>query len=299
MFIPTGFLLLCLVAILIFLSAAIYRIKKEKKIRTEEFKNYIEKLETVSKMIEERKRGEEQEIQAKKEEIDFLVDEYQKAKIEEIDRLVDSLKERKIDEVKLLVAKEEILFEERKEEIEVEIGKAIERLNDFKEKIYTINETILREKEVLEKEDFYRINLDKNDKEDILNLEKVEPYLHNKEVLQKLIYSVFIQRPLNEMIKRVLGGQKVSGVYKITFKTGEAYIGKSVDVGKRWQEHVKSSLGIGTIASSSLHTKMKKEGIDFFSFELIEEVIKDKLNEREKYYINFFETDKQLNMKVG
>jgi hypothetical protein len=37
------------------------------------------------------------------------------------------------------------------------------------------------------------------------------------------------------MIKRVTGGRKVGGIYKITYKkTGEAYIGKTTDFSTRW-----------------------------------------------------------------
>ena len=106
---------------------------------------------------------------------------------------------------------------------------------------------------------------------------------------------------MNEMIKRVLeGSRSVCGVYKITdINSKEAYIGRSTNLSRRWQEHIKSSLGIGSIAKSSLHVAMKKNGLDNYTFEVLERVEKEKLNEREKYYIDFYETDKQLNMKSG
>ena len=91
------------------------------------------------------------------------------------------------------------------------------------------------------------------------------------------------------------------GIYKITNKINQkSYIGKSTDVSKRWTEHVKSCLNIGTIAHSSLHTKMAKSGLWKFTFELLEEVPKEKLSEREKYYIDFYNTKKMgLNQKEG
>ena len=91
------------------------------------------------------------------------------------------------------------------------------------------------------------------------------------------------------MIKRVLNARAPSGIYKITrLKTGEIYIGKSTDVKKRWGEHSKTAYGVGTIAHSILHTTIKRDGIENFTFELLEEVPKDKLTEREKYWINFY-----------
>ena len=103
------------------------------------------------------------------------------------------------------------------------------------------------------------------------------------------------------MEKRVLGGEKFSGIYKITYlKTGEAYIGKSTDILGRWVEHVKSSLNIGSIAHSSFHTRLAKDGLWNYSFEVLEKVPKERLSEREKYYIELYQTDKiGLNMKAG
>ena len=43
---------------------------------------------------------------------------------------------------------------------------------------------------------------------------------------------------------------------------------------------------------------MKEKGAENFTFELLEEVNKDKLLERESYWIKFYETDSYgLNMK--
>jgi hypothetical protein len=50
-------------------------------------------------------------------------------------------------------------------------------------------------------------------------------------------------------------------------------------------------LGVGTIADQWVHHEMRDKGIENFTFELIEECDKDKLSEREKYYIGFFQTD--------
>jgi hypothetical protein len=44
---------------------------------------------------------------------------------------------------------------------------------------------------------------------------------------------------------------------------------------------------------------MGKEGMQNFSFELLEEVDKGKLTEKEKAYIDIYQTDTQLNMKKG
>jgi hypothetical protein len=45
---------------------------------------------------------------------------------------------------------------------------------------------------------------------------------------------------------------------------------------------------------------MAKDGLENFTFELVEEVPKDKLTEREKYWINFYGSKQYgLNMREG
>ena len=190
--------------------------------------------------------------------------------------------------------------DELKKKYTEEVNDAKKELDEFQAKREAVNEAIRRERELEEAEDFYRIDVPQEDQEDIEVLNTIAPRLRNKEALNKLIYSVFIQRPMDEMIKRVTGGRDISGIYKITFlKTGEAYIGKTTNIKKRWGEHVKSALDIGTIAHSSFHTRLKKDGLWNYTFEILEEVPKENLTEREKFYIQLYGTDTQLNMKVG
>lgn len=70
------------------------------------------------------------------------------------------------------------------------------------------------------------------------------------------------------------------GIYKITNNiTGNFYIGQSVNIEKRFKEHKRKKL----------KTKLSKDfqiyGLDSFTFEIIEIVSIDKLNERELFYI--------------
>ena len=119
----------------------------------------------------------------------------------------------------------------------------------------------------------------------------VREKLTSHENLDKLIYDAYVAKPVLEMTKRVLNGRAPTGIYKITrLKTGEIYIGKSTDVKKRWGEHAKTAYGVGSIAHSILHTTIKRDGIENFTFELLEEVPKDKLTEREKYWITFYDS---------
>lgn len=181
-----------------------------------------------------------------------------------------------------------------------ELTQVKNELDEFQAKRMVVNEAIRRERELSEQELFYSIDVPEADREDIQILQSMDARLHNREVIPKLIWELFIRRPTQEMIKRVTGGRKFGGIYKITYKkTGEAYIGKSTDISTRWQNHIKTVIGLEGAARSTLHTRMARDGLWNYTFEVLEELNKDELSARETYYINLYGTKNQLNMKEG
>ena len=174
-------------------------------------------------------------------------------------------------------------------------------INEYSAKQAAINEAILRQRALEEQQDFYRVCLGPEAANDVEILNAARRNLKKPEIIDKIIYDNYIGKPVLEMIKRVLQNTTCSGIYKITcIKTGEIYIGKSTDVKSRWQQHCKSAFNCGTIAHSLLHTKMKQYGIEQFTFELVEQVPKEQLSEREKFYINFYQTKETgLNERNG
>lgn len=190
-------------------------------------------------------------------------------------------------------------FQAKQRSYNNELSYLKKELEDFRSQRDAINEAIRRERELIEKEDFYKIQLTQNDIEDIKLLDSMRNHLCHKEVLPKVTWESIARRPTSEMIKRVVG-QKVGGIYKITYiPTGEAYIGRTVNFKDRWQAHIQTALGMEKAASSTLHTHMARNGIWNYSFEILEEVPKDKQSEREKFYIDLYGTQKQLNMRKG
>lgn len=181
---------------------------------------------------------------------------------------------------------------ETKKSVNEEIEELRSLLEDYKSKRDLINQAIVHEKEIHEQQDFYRIVLNESDKEDIQLLNTIEMRLHSREALYKLIYDVFYKKPLNDMINRVLQGKEFCGIYRITnLKTNEAYIGKSTNIKTRWQNHCKTAIGLDGMARTKIHSAMKEYGIDNFSFEVLEKCTKETYSEREKYWINFYETN--------
>lgn len=87
----------------------------------------------------------------------------------------------------------------------------------------------------------------------------------------------------------------VCGVYKIeNLINGKIYIGKSINVGRRWYEH-KKELNEGNHINKHLQSSWNKYGEDCFRFELLEDGLTEtQALEREEYYIRYYETTNTL-----
>lgn len=182
-------------------------------------------------------------------------------------------------------------FGEKAAEMNRQLSALTESISEYSAKQAAINEAIMRQRALEEQQDFYRVCLSPETVNDVELLNTIRKNLKKPEIVDKIIYDNYINKPVLEMVKRVLQNSTCSGIYKITsLKTGEIYIGKSTDIKNRWQQHCKTAFNCGTIASSLLHTKMKQYGIENFTFELLESVPKDQLSEREKFYIQFYQT---------
>lgn len=73
------------------------------------------------------------------------------------------------------------------------------------------------------------------------------------------------------------------GIYKITnLINNKIYIGQSVNIERRWQEHIYQN------RNSAIHQAIKKYGIENFIFEIIEECSQSQLDEREIFWIKYF-----------
>ena len=266
----------------------------------ENYNKLLEQQKSLLKDIKEKETFNNSLFKIREEELNRIIDEKKKEGIKRIDVELEKIRQ---DKLTILNA-EYKQFESDQEEIKRktlnEIEEIINLLDDYRSQREAVNLAILREKELKEKENFYKIVIPENDQEDIEVLKTIGPRLRNREALNKLIYDVFVKRPLSELIKRVTNGKEISGIYKITYiKTGEAYIGKTTNISTRWQNHIKTACGLEGAARTTFHNRLEQDGIWNYTFEILEEVPKDKLSEREKFYIELYGTDTQLNMKKG
>ena len=151
----------------------------------------------------------------------------------------------------------------------------------------------LREREKKEKINFYKLKLSDSDSIDIKELFELRKRFRNPSALSKLIWSEYFLKQTSELCNRILGTNTKCGIYKITnLVSNQAYIGQSVDIASRFKQHIKCGLGIDTPASNKLYKSMIEDGVWNFSFELLEECPKDKLNERESFWIDLYQTNK-------
>ena len=284
-----------------------------------EFRLHLSRMNEERQQLEAEIRQREllvKQLELRKEEQEKLINEAIAEKKKSVDTAVEAYRDVEMQKARTAIESDtdaqlawadrtlEIYWEQlaqSTQETEQELARVRAELDDYKKKQQAINEAILRQRAIEEQQDFYRVNLSEFAIEDIKLLQEIRQKLHTSESLNKLIYDVYVSKQVQEMVKRVLQGGAPSGIYKITrLKTGEAYIGKSTNVKDRWQQHCKTVFGAGTIAHSILHTTMQKDGIQNFTFELLEEVPKDKLTEREKYWIAFYGSKEYgLNEKAG
>ena len=140
-----------------------------------------------------------------------------------------------------------------------------------------------------QQKDFYRLQLDEIDKEEIKRIRSIEPYLRKKEPLNKVIWKVYYEKPCTDLIGRVVGQGRKTGIYKITnIDNGMCYVGQAVDIAERWKQHIKRGIGADPPTQNKLYPAMLAIGVENFMFEIIEECSGNLLNEKEDYWQNFY-----------
>lgn len=146
-----------------------------------------------------------------------------------------------------------------------------------------------RAHEMAEKANFYRLVLSEEDVREIERLREVTPYLRDSEPLNKVIWKVYYENPYTDMIGRVVGKGVHTGIYKITnLENGMCYIGQAANIADRWKQHIKRGIGAETPTRNKLYPAMLAIGVENFTFEIVEECDRTKLNEREDYWQDYF-----------
>ena len=174
---------------------------------------------------------------------------------------------------------------QEKEQIQTEIDK-------LKASLSAGVEARLREQEKKDKINFYKLSISEADLADVKMLQNLKSSFHKPVVLSKLIWTQYFQKQMTQLCDRVFGKKPISGIYKITdLITEECYIGQSVNIQQRMKQHCKCGLGIEASATNKLYNTMQKDKVWNFSFELLEQCSKESLNEKEKFWIQMYQSN--------
>ena len=268
----------------------------------ESYNKLVEQKKNLLKDIKEKETFNNSLLKLREEELDRLIEEKRKEKEKALNLELDMAQSQKI--MALNVEFSEYSSQQQKiiDSMLEETKKIQNELEDFRTQREAINQAIALENSKEEEKLKHQISLSLQDKEDIKYLLSIEEKINNKQLLRKLIWSEYLQKPFNEMLKRLfLGNPPKNVIYCIeNIHNHKKYIGKtSAEVSKRWTEHIKTSLEIGTIKSQNIHKALYGHW-DEFTFSVIAISEKEKISADEKYYIKFFESDIYgYNMKSG
>lgn len=267
--------------------------EKEDKLR--------EELLLLEKEIEDKKAFNNNLFKIREEELNRLIEEKKKEKITLIEREVEDWARSAQQAANENFQEWNQELRGLREQMEANYIKLKEEVDDFQEKRNVINQEILRSRAMEEEEDFYKLQLDNDSKHDLEIFSTIISKIIKIDTLNKLIYDNYINKSVKELTKRVLEGKNPIGIYKVTnINTKEIYIGKSTNVADRWKNHIKAACGLSGVADSQFQRALKKYGIENFTWELLEETTKEKLSEREKYWISFYDTTNYgYNQRLG
>lgn len=183
-------------------------------------------------------------------------------------------------------------FFEYQAEVEAEMEEIQDLIDELKRRQRATIEAYKRQEHEKHKDTFYRIVLSELEQEELAELNKAVRKLSNPQPFYKAIYDIYYKNKVNDLVNRVVGTNKVSGIYKIThIESGKTYVGQSVNIGNRWKQHAKRGCGADTITNNKLYPEMMKYGLESFSFEVLESIPnadKEQLNKAEQYWQDYF-----------
>lgn len=170
-----------------------------------------------------------------------------------------------------------------------EAAEQVEEIKNFidgwRSKQKAVVETFKKLDEIKNEGTFHRIVLLEDEEDELFELNKAIKKLRNPLPFRKAVYSIYYQPKINELVLRVVGAGRVSGIYKIMhMDSGKTYVGQSVDIGNRWKQHARRGAGADVLTANKLYPAMLNHGLEAFMFEIIETTQDtSKLNDMENY----------------
>ena len=170
-----------------------------------------------------------------------------------------------------------------------ELTALLETLARTQSEVAAAVEAAKRAEEIRDEANFYRIQLSQEDINEIAALRSISSKLRNVEPLNKVIWKVYYEKPVADLLGRVVGAGARMGIYKITnIENQKCYVGQAVNIADRWKQHIKRGLGAETPTRNKLYPAMMSFGPENFTFEIIEECSRDLLDQQEDYWQDFY-----------
>ena len=183
-------------------------------------------------------------------------------------------------------------FDAKLNNLNKELDKIQNELDALKTTRAAAHEALLKEQEIKDNKDNYRLIPSQSDLADVRRLEIVKRELNKPRILSMLIWQTYWQPIAKKQFPNIIQAKTKCGIYKITnLTTDECYIGQAVDIYKRWNEHCKCGLGIDTPPGNKLYKAIQEYGLDNFTFEVLTECKQSELNEKEKYFIELYQAN--------
>lgn len=164
-------------------------------------------------------------------------------------------------------------------------------LDQLKSSVEAATEVAKRHAEEENFEQFHSLQITERAMRDIRQLEEIVPGISTEagEAIAKVIWKVYYEKPYTDLVGRVVGSGRHTGIYRISSRqTKMCYVGQAVDIADRWRQHIKRALNAEPRTQNKLYPAMYEQGLENFTFEIIEECDQSKLNEREDYWQDFY-----------
>ena len=166
-----------------------------------------------------------------------------------------------------------------------------EELDQLKSSVAAATEVAKRHAEESNFCMFHSLRLGQQALNDIKQLEDLVPKISQEagSAIAKVIWKVYYEKPYTDLVGRVIGSERKTGIYKITnISTKMCYVGQAVDIADRWRQHIKRALNAEPRTQNKLYPAMYESGLENWTFEVIEECDPGKLNNREDYWQDFY-----------
>ena len=230
----------------------------------------------------------QEQIDNKQSELDTVTQSIQRDR-----ELLESLHNSKVENLeKTFQEKNEVLqqqYYDRLADYEYQLNELLSQVESLRSTKAATIAAFQKEEAIRNQADAYRLNIPENEIADIKVLRSIQDSLSKPRILSMLIWQTYYHPVAKKTFASILPHKDTCGIYKITsLKTGMCYVGQAISLQKRWSEHCKAGLGIDTPVGNKLYTAMLAEGLYGFTFELLEECKKEELDEKERYYIDVY-----------